>query len=116
VANDVDPNMQVWEPALAAKPVTETNSNQVKDAPDYSDQARTIAAALWRGADTTPVHLDGILTELAIWVGYGATSSASLAAMSGIDPSDVLRPLREPRRGLTSRRASYVVPCTMGTS
>ena len=47
VANDVDPNMQVWQPALAAKPVTETNANQVKDAPNYSDQARTIAAALW---------------------------------------------------------------------
>ena len=30
--------------------------------------------------------------------------------------SAVLRPLREPSRGLTSRRASYVVPCTMGTS
>jgi hypothetical protein len=46
----------------------------------------------------------------------GATSSASLAATFAIDSSAVLRPLREPRRGLTSRRASYVVPCTMGTS
>ena len=45
-----------------------------------------------------------------------ATSSASLAATSAIGFSEVLRPLREPSRGLTSRRASYVVPCTMGTS
>ena len=45
-----------------------------------------------------------------------ATSSASLAATSAIGASAVLRPLREPSRGLTSRRASYVVSCTMGTS
>ena len=44
------------------------------------------------------------------------TSSASLAATSAIGSSAVLRPLREPSRGLTSRRASYVVSCTMGTS
>ena len=36
--------------------------------------------------------------------------------MSAIGASAVLRPLREASRGLTSRRASYVVPCTMGTS
>jgi hypothetical protein len=47
VANDVDPRMEVWEPALAAKQVTETNSNQISNAPEYTDQARTIAAALW---------------------------------------------------------------------
>jgi len=47
---------------------------------------------------------------------YGATSSAILAATSAIDSSAVLRPLREPSRGLTSRRFSYVVSCTMGTS
>src|SRR5260370_4989784 len=45
-----------------------------------------------------------------------ATSWASLAATSAIGFSTVLRPLREPSRGLTSRRASYVVSCTMGTS
>lgn len=45
-----------------------------------------------------------------------ATSSASLAATSAIGAYAVLRPLREPSRGLTSRRASYVVSCTMGTS
>jgi len=45
-----------------------------------------------------------------------AHSSASLAATSAIGFSAVLRPLREPSRGLTSRRASYVVLCTMGTS
>jgi hypothetical protein len=37
VANDVDPRMEVWEPALAAKPVTETNSNQISNAPEYTD-------------------------------------------------------------------------------
>ncbi len=46
----------------------------------------------------------------------GATNSASLAATEAIVSSAVLRPLREPSRGLTSRRASYVVSCTMGTS
>lgn len=45
-----------------------------------------------------------------------ATSSASLAATLAIDASAVLRPLREASKGLTSRRASYVVLCTMGTS
>lgn len=45
-----------------------------------------------------------------------ATSSASLAAISAIVSSAVFKPLREPSRGLTSRRASYVVSCTMGTS
>src|SRR5258708_22202074 len=45
-----------------------------------------------------------------------ATSSASLAATSAIGSSAVLRPLREPSKGLTSRRASYVVSCTIGTS
>jgi len=44
------------------------------------------------------------------------TSSANLAATSAIGASVVLRPLREASRGLTSRRASYVVPCTTGTS
>ena len=38
--------------------------------------------------------------------GSKATNSASLAAMSDIDSSAVSKPLREPRRGLTSRRAS----------
>jgi len=47
VGNDVDSSMQVWEPAITAKPITETNSNQVTDAPNYSDQGRNIAAALW---------------------------------------------------------------------
>ena len=36
--------------------------------------------------------------------------------MSVIEFSLVLKPVREPRRGLTSRRASYVVLWTMGTS
>lgn len=35
--------------------------------------------------------------------------------MSAIGSSTVLRPLRDPSNGLTSRRASYVVSCTMGT-
>jgi hypothetical protein len=39
-----------------------------------------------------------------------ATSSASLPATSAIGFSAVLRPEREPSKGLTSRRASYVVP------
>lgn len=37
---------------------------------------------------------------------YAATSSASLAATFAIGSSAVLKPLREPSRGLTSRRAS----------
>jgi hypothetical protein len=45
-----------------------------------------------------------------------ATNSASLAATFAIDASAVLSPLREASKGLTSRRASYVVPCTTGTS
>ena len=48
--------------------------------------------------------------------GSRATSSASLAATSAIGSSAVLRPLRDASNGLTSRRASYVVLCTMGTS
>ena len=44
------------------------------------------------------------------------TSSASLAAMSAIGISAVSRPFREASMGLTSRRASYVVLCTTGTS
>jgi hypothetical protein len=47
LGNDVDSSMQVWQPAITAKPITETNSNQVTDAPNYSDQGRNIAAALW---------------------------------------------------------------------
>jgi hypothetical protein len=39
-------------------------------------------------------------------LGSKATNSASLAAMSDIGSSPVSKPLREPRRGLTSRRAS----------
>ena len=45
-----------------------------------------------------------------------ATRSASLAATSVIESSAVLRPLLEASKGLTSRRASYVVLCTMGMS
>ena len=45
-----------------------------------------------------------------------ATSSASLAATSAIGISAVSRPFREASTGLTSRRASYVVLCTTGTS
>ncbi len=45
-----------------------------------------------------------------------ATNSASLDATSVIGSAEVLRPLREPSKGLTSRRSSYVVLCTMGTS
>lgn len=48
--------------------------------------------------------------------GLCATSSAILAATSAILSSSVLRPLREASRGLTLRRASYVVSCTTGTS
>ena len=44
------------------------------------------------------------------------TSSASLAATSAIGISEVSKPLREASMGLTSRRASYVVLWTMGTS
>src|SRR5438034_6577909 len=40
----------------------------------------------------------------------------SLPATFAIASSAVFRPLREPSRGLTSRRASYVVSCTTGTS
>ena len=47
---------------------------------------------------------------------YSVISSASLAATSVIDPSVVLRPLREPTRGLTSWSASYLVSCTTRTS
>jgi hypothetical protein len=47
VGNDVNPAMEVWMAQLASKPVNETNSNQITDAPKYSDQARNIAAALW---------------------------------------------------------------------
>jgi len=47
VGNDVDSSMQVWQPAITSKPITETNSNQVTDATNYSDQGRNIAAALW---------------------------------------------------------------------
>lgn len=47
---------------------------------------------------------------------YIVTSSASLAATSAIGSSAVFKPLREPSKGLTSRRASYVVWCTTGTS
>jgi hypothetical protein len=47
VAHAVDPLLEAWEPVLAAKPVTETNSHQITDVPQYTDQARTIAAALW---------------------------------------------------------------------
>ena len=36
--------------------------------------------------------------------------------MSAMGSSAVLKPLREPNRGLISRRASYVVSCTTGTS
>lgn len=42
------------------------------------------------------------------------TSSASLVATSAIGSSAVFRPLRDPSKGLTSRRASYVVSCTIG--
>jgi hypothetical protein len=45
-----------------------------------------------------------------------ATNSASLAATSAIGFSEVFRPLRDPSSGLTSRRASYIVLCKMGTS
>lgn len=44
------------------------------------------------------------------------TSSAILAATSSIDSSIVLNPLREPSNGLTSRKSSKVVLCTIGTS
>ena len=43
-----------------------------------------------------------------------ATSSASLAATSAIGASAVLRPLREPSRGLTSRRASPTAASVYG--
>ena len=40
---------------------------------------------------------------------YGATNSRNLAATSTIDSSIVLKPLREPSKGLTSRKSSKVV-------
>ena len=48
--------------------------------------------------------------------GVGPTSSASFAATVSIGFSAVLRPVREASIGLTSRSASYVVPCTTGMS
>lgn len=47
---------------------------------------------------------------------YTTTSSAIFAAMAAIESSAVLKPLREPSKGLTSRSASYVVSCTTGMS
>ncbi len=49
-------------------------------------------------------------------LGSKDTNSASLDAISAIVSSTVLRPVRDASRGLTSRRASYVVLCTMGTN
>ena len=43
-------------------------------------------------------------------------NSAILAARSAMDSSIVLKPLREPRNGLTSRKSSNIVLCTIRTS
>ena len=47
---------------------------------------------------------------------YRETNSAIFAATTAIESSTVSKPLREASNGLTLRRASYVVLCTMGTS
>ena len=51
-----------------------------------------------------------------VFIAYKATNSAILAATFSSDSSLVLRPLREPSNGLTSRKSSKVVLCTIGTS
>lgn len=47
---------------------------------------------------------------------YKVTNSAILAATSSIDSSIVLKPLLDPSNGLTSRKSSKVVLCTIGIS